>query len=856
MGGAVSGLLGGDSRGSSSTSVQTVQVPDWLTSRNQGLVDRAETASQQSYTPYDQQRIADFTADTNNAFGITRNTTGQYGDLFTSASNGVYDLISRANGPTSAQIDQHMNPYLDNVLDVSKRNTIEDYNDQQQVRDQEAGMINAFGGSRVAIRQSEADEQLAEQLGDLDYQGRFDAFNNAQNQFNRGTDVLSTGINQSLQTGIQGQQYNQQDITQLLKQGELQRLREQDQLDFNYQEFDRELAYPYENINFLANVLNPLTGAYAGGTTAQTNELNDGGSSTLGNVAGIASSAASLGGLFGFSDERLKENVQQVGELENGLPVYSYNFKGNPKTEIGLIAQEVEQVKPETVVENEDGLKMVNYEEAVKLRDGGPVSSNTASQARLAPVASAGRASFPGVSSAVPSSSGGRGIDAVGLESLIEDFNGSEYSFTEGDGNMLSRLFKGGLDGVDSSNYGSPIGPTLSTNADGFNGLGSSGGGSFLSAFGFKDGGPVESIRDKLDALEEYNMDKNVSSGNSKAVNMVNRTGNAIKNVPTDTINTLLAPVEGIEKGVRAAYPHVRDFLVTPEAEVARNRQVEQEALASSAKADYNEIVNGDNLNDDIASLLGRGNGNVPYNQPQDVVSTDGMDDIIPPKSMEGRPLTVADLKDFDPKNVPALNSSDLQMDESGKVFKANVGPNYRRPINQGNGFVASEGKSTLTDRLPPWITPINKEAGKTKEEPRSKGINMPLLIAGLTMLGTDGDSGDKLLAGLGAGTQAAGDAKRHKLEQAKAQADSKRQEFQDYIAYIKAQAYIEQVQQNASKGDGLTPYQQASIDLKRDKLSLDREKMENKIKGEDNDDPFADLDISNIEDILAEMGN
>jgi hypothetical protein len=187
-------------------------------------------------------------------------------------------------------------------------------------------------------------------------------------------------------------------------------------------------------------------------------------------------------------------------------------------------------------------------------------------------------------------------------------------------------------------------------------------------------------------------------------------------------------------------------------------------------------------------------------------------------------------------------------------VFKANSGVSYNRPVRQGNEFVASKGNSTVPNVLPPWITPINKEAGKT-EEPRSKGINMPLLIAGLTMLGTDGDSGDKILAGLSAGTKSAGDAKRLELERQKAIADKKRQEFQDYIDYIKAQAYIEQVNQNARKGNGLTPYQAASLDLKRDKLDLEREKMEHKIKTDDDFlDPFADLDTTKIDEILAEM--
>ena len=61
------------------------------------------------------------------------------------------------------------------------------------------------------------------------------------------------------------------------------------------------------------------------------------------------------------SDIRLKENISPVGKLDNGLTVYRFNYIGNPHTQIGLIAQEVKDVKPEAVVKGEDGYWRVNY---------------------------------------------------------------------------------------------------------------------------------------------------------------------------------------------------------------------------------------------------------------------------------------------------------------------------------------------------------------------------------------------------------------------------------------------------------------------------------------------------------------
>lgn len=66
----------------------------------------------------------------------------------------------------------------------------------------------------------------------------------------------------------------------------------------------------------------------------------------LGSLAGGAGSAMS--GRF-TSDVRLKENIVPVGEVA-GLPIYSYNFKGDDKKVVGPMAQEVYLKYPEAAI--------------------------------------------------------------------------------------------------------------------------------------------------------------------------------------------------------------------------------------------------------------------------------------------------------------------------------------------------------------------------------------------------------------------------------------------------------------------------------------------------------------------------
>jgi hypothetical protein len=80
---------------------------------------------------------------------------------------------------------------------------------------------------------------------------------------------------------------------------------------------------------------------------------------------GYAGSAAGSAAIAGLSDRRVKKNISRVGTLDNGLPVYSFQYKWGGPQQIGLMAQDVEKVNPAAVTEI-DGIKAVYYSEAVK----------------------------------------------------------------------------------------------------------------------------------------------------------------------------------------------------------------------------------------------------------------------------------------------------------------------------------------------------------------------------------------------------------------------------------------------------------------------------------------------------------
>ncbi|QLB38229.1 putative structural protein [Sulfitobacter phage phiGT1] len=93
--------------------------------------------------------------------------------------------------------------------------------------------------------------------------------------------------------------------------------------------------------------------------------------SMIGGIGGLFSGGAggfggsAIGGMMSLSDERAKDDKEKIGETEDGMGIYSFKYKGSPKTEIGLMAQEVKKKKPGAVKKRPDGLFAVDYGKAL-----------------------------------------------------------------------------------------------------------------------------------------------------------------------------------------------------------------------------------------------------------------------------------------------------------------------------------------------------------------------------------------------------------------------------------------------------------------------------------------------------------
>lgn len=122
-------------------------------------------------------------------------------------------------------------------------------------------------------------------------------------------------------------------------------------------------AFPWQQ---LARYQGAITGNYGGVGTTQApwqdklyNEVTMG-QQAYNDQGGAAKTWGSMAPAMMMSDVRVKDNIERIGTHDSGIGIYKYTYKGDDTPQIGVLAQEVEQVAPGAVAEI-GGIKHVNY---------------------------------------------------------------------------------------------------------------------------------------------------------------------------------------------------------------------------------------------------------------------------------------------------------------------------------------------------------------------------------------------------------------------------------------------------------------------------------------------------------------
>lgn len=336
----------------SATTKQSYSLPPEFQAAYKKSIDMATAATSQPYQAYQGQLVAGLNP--TQLQGIS-NVNAAQGMALPAIGRGMQLTERAAQGITPELYNQFYSPYVRDVADTTFANMMESAAQQRSGLKGGAIQAGAFGGDRAGIAQAEMARQqqlgLGQTMSGIYNQGYGQAMQlagqQAQNYGAMGQQLagLGVGAQGSVLQGAQAQ----------LAAGAQQQATDQAQLQAAYEQWMQRQSYPYQQAQFFANIAQGL-GSGAGGTSTTSTPGPSWGSQALGALGAIGSIAS-------LSDERMKENIEAVGTLNDGQTIYRYNFKGDPKTQIGLLAQEVEEHKPGAVTEAK-GLKMVNYKDA------------------------------------------------------------------------------------------------------------------------------------------------------------------------------------------------------------------------------------------------------------------------------------------------------------------------------------------------------------------------------------------------------------------------------------------------------------------------------------------------------------
>jgi hypothetical protein len=169
----------------------------------------------------------------------------------------------------SAQAQQYMSPYMQNVVDIQQRGAIDAARQAQLGGNLAAARQGTYGGARQALLQSQRESGLRTQLGDIQAQGLQRSYEQAQQQFERdraaglqaGQTRLAAaqGLGGLAQTfGGLGTQQLAGELDVLKTQGafgDLQRSISQQQMDAQRQALQDQAQYGQTQVGQLSNLL-------------------------------------------------------------------------------------------------------------------------------------------------------------------------------------------------------------------------------------------------------------------------------------------------------------------------------------------------------------------------------------------------------------------------------------------------------------------------------------------------------------------------------------------------------------------------------------------------------------------------
>lgn len=289
--------------------VTQTNLPDYARPYFENIMNRAQAQSYQQYVPYRNERTAYFTPGqqkTQQEVMGMRDPSQIY-----DASNIAYNAANYQPGQfgpetfTPGIAEQYMSPYMQNVVDIQKREALRDAEIAQLGQNLGAAKQGTYGGARQALLTGERERGLRTQLGDIQAAGSEKAFQQARDAAFRDQQMREQSRQFGAQQGLAGAQLlgglgtaqQESQLRRLQAQsavGAEQRGYQQQLLDQAYADFLRQRDYPMEQLGYFSNLMRGIPVGLSSTQTAYTAPP-----SAASQIAGTGLSALGLSRLLG-----------------------------------------------------------------------------------------------------------------------------------------------------------------------------------------------------------------------------------------------------------------------------------------------------------------------------------------------------------------------------------------------------------------------------------------------------------------------------------------------------------------------------------------------------------------------------
>lgn len=310
---------------STTTYGETVQgIPQFMSDYTQGLLSRANAVAAEPYQPYGGPRLATFSPEQEEAFRMTRESTGAFMPTIQSGINltgqaagksaygAAQPYMAAAGMAAPSMVRSYMSPYEDLVAgrigQLAGRNLRENLMpaiNRDFIRAGQYGstrMMDTIGSTMRDVQES----ALAQQA-DLLNRGYGQALGAAQTDLSRmanlgqlAGNLTTQDVNALLSSGAQmgalgqqGQAMNLKDLAALEAAGQTRQQQAQRGLDIAYGDFQRQRDYPQQQLAMMNSLIRGLP--YGGTTQTQsTGPASVYSPSPLAQIAGAASLMSGL----------------------------------------------------------------------------------------------------------------------------------------------------------------------------------------------------------------------------------------------------------------------------------------------------------------------------------------------------------------------------------------------------------------------------------------------------------------------------------------------------------------------------------------------------------------------------------